>query len=115
MSARANVIYDPQYLRDVLLIEGASLVGKGEGRVYIGLDDDNLLDSLVEVLTKEQHARNLRVTRARVERLEAKRQEAIAAKQRRHNDWAAADEHERAVHHELHVAQQALKSLEEGA
>lgn len=112
MSARANVIYDSQYLRDVLLIEGASLVGKGEGRVYIGLDDDNLLDSLVEVLTKEQRARNLRVKRASVERLEAKRRDAIAARQRRHADWKAADDHERAVHHELHVVQQELKALE---
>lgn len=111
MSARAIVYYEPETLRDVLLIE-APVVGEGNRKIRIDIDDDRLLDSLVEVLTNEQRARKLRATRARVERLEAKRRDAIAARQRRHAEWKASDDFERLIHHELHDAQQALQALE---
>lgn len=114
MNARAVIYYESQTLRDVLLIE-APIISSSKQKVRIDIDDDRLLDDLVEVLTKEQHARRVRVTRARVERLEAKRRDAIAARQRRHAEWKAADDTERAVHHELHVAQQALQALEGGS
>lgn len=121
MSARASVYYAADYLTDVLLLEGVHVHGTqmtlGEGtKIAIAIhDDDNLIDDLVESLTKLQRDRRLSVARREVKRLEAQRQEAIAAKQRRHKDWAAADEHERSVHHELHVAQKALEALEEDA
>lgn len=118
MGARASVYYAADYLTDVLLLEGVHLHAQkhslGEGStVAIALhDDDRLLDDLVASLTALQRDRRLSAARSRVRRLEATRAEAVAAKQRRHDEWAAADEQERAVHHDLVMAQRALAELE---
>jgi hypothetical protein len=115
MGAQASVTYDAQYLRDLLVIEGLRpadvSVHAGGTAISIDLSDDRLLDGLVELLAKEQRERQIRALRNKVQGLERKHSEAIAARQAAHAAWEDSNDRQRAVHSELYAARQALLAL----